>query len=164
MKWGSTIRKLPVYVALVVSTLILNACAGKSWFSYTGWQAKPDNRAALQDGGPHAAIWKTLDIGLHYRYVMEANHLEIEGKLIRQKRIKQFPDIVAWVSIHFLDENGIILDTHRLWSQRGSTVLWGIRWHFKHRFELPAGARAIAFSYSGTAGDNDTDWDFWRTP
>ncbi len=152
------------YLAPLLATLLLNACAGKNWFSYTGWEAKSNNRAALRDGGPYSSLWQTLDIGLHYRYEKEGERLDIEGQVVPQKRIKHFSDFTIWVSIHFLDGDGIILDTHRLWSQRGSTVYWGFRWHFKQSWNLPPGTQALAFSYHGRAGDQEQLWDFWYLP
>jgi hypothetical protein len=143
---------------------VLNACAGKSWFSYTGWEAKPDNRTPLLEGGPHAAQWYTEDLAIHYRYELQGDRLNIEGQVIPQSRTKHFHQLKAWVSIHFLDANGTILETHRLWSQRGSDVYGGFRWGFKHSWELPPDKRAVAFSFTGTAGSKGTTWDFWRTP
>jgi hypothetical protein len=151
-------------LAAAVGALVVSACAGKNWFSYTGRETKPENRNALQQGGPHAAIWTTNDIELRYSYQLRDNRLDIEGQVVRQNRIKNFPNLTAWVSIHFLDANGIILETHRLWSQRGSDVYGGLQWQFRHSWPLPPGNQAVGFSFTGSAGDNDTSWDFWQTP
>jgi hypothetical protein len=151
-------------LALFLGALLLNSCSGGSWFTYTGWEAKPDNRFALKDGGPHAAVWHSPDLDLHYRYRLEGNRLEIEGRVVRQNRIKHFSRLTAWVSIHMLNADGVILDTHRLWSQRGSDVYGGLRWEFRHSWQLPPDNQAVGFSFSGVAGDNDTQWDFWQTP
>ena len=164
MKYTTLKSKLAVVLATLLGAVFLQACTDKSWFSYTGWEAKPDNRTPLLEGGPHAAIWHTDDLAIHYRYELEGNRLNIEGRIERQNRTKHFPNLKAWVRIHFVDANGIILESHRLWSQRGSDIYGGLRWEFKHSWELPPGNRAVAFSFSGTAGDRDTSWDFWQTP
>jgi hypothetical protein len=150
--------------ACLVAALILTACGGKNWFSYNGWETKPENRYTLKKGGPHAVIWKSREFDLHYRYRLEGDRLEVEGTVVRQNPIKHFNQLQAWVNIHLLDENGIILDTHRLWSQRGSTAFTGLRWTFRQTWQIPPGNEAVGFSFSGTAGDNDTRWEFWQTP
>jgi len=164
MKPKIWMKKIAVALAALAGMTLISSCAGKNWFSYTGWEAKPDNRSVLEKGGPHAAIWTTGDLALHYRYTLNDNRLDIEGRVVPQSRIKYFPSLTAWVSIHFLDADGVIVATHRLWSQRGSTVYGAVNWEFHHSWPLPPGDRAVAFSFSGHAGDNDTRWDFWRTP
>jgi len=161
MQW---IKPMAPALAALASTLLISACADKNWFSYTGWAAKPDNRSALEEGGPHAAIWTTNDLAVYYRYELKDNRLDIEGRVVPQSRINNFPNLTAWVSIHFLDANGLIVTTHRLWSQRGSRTYGAYNWDFHHSWPLPPDNRAVAFSLSGQAGDNDTRWDFWYTP
>jgi hypothetical protein len=151
-------------LGMLVIALLLNGCTGGSWFSYTGREAKPENRFVLKEGGPHSVIWHSPDLDLHYRYYLEGNQLTVEGRVVRQNRIKHFNRLKAWVSIHMLDADGIILDTHRLWSQNGSDVYGFMRWDFKKSWQLPPDNRAVGFSFSGVAGDSDTQWDFWQTP
>lgn len=157
-------KHLAEILALFLGALLLNSCSGGSWFTYTGREAKPENRFVLKEGGPYSAIWQSPDLELHYRYHLEGNQLYVEGRVVRQNRIKHFNQLRAWVNIHMLDENGIILDTHRLWSQNGSNVYGFLRWDFHKSWQLPPGNRAVGFSFSGVAGDNDTRWDFWQTP
>lgn len=151
-------------LALIAGAMMLSGCSGRSWFTYTGREAKPENRFVLKDGGPHTAVWHSPDLVLHYQYSLEGDLLEIEGRVVRQNRIKHFDRLTAWVSIHMLNTDGVILDTHRLWSQRGSDVYGGLRWTFRHSWRLPPDNRAVGFSFSGVAGDKDTQWDFWQTP
>lgn len=157
-------RRATWLLAGLAAAMALNACNGKSWFSYTGWETKPENRYEFKPGGPHAVIWRSPELDVHYRYRLEGNRLDIEGEVVRQNRIRNFHRLTAWVSIHLLDADGIILDTHRLWSQRGSDVYGGLRWGFRHSWQLPPENRAVGFSFSGVAGDQDTRWDFWQTP
>lgn len=164
MKISMSTKHAVGLLALLVGAIMLTGCSGKSWFTYTGREAKPENRFVLKEGGPHAAVWHSPDLDLHYRYRLEGDRLEVDGRVVRQNRIKHFHRLRAWVSIHVLDADGIILDTHRLWSQRGTDIYGGLRWEFRHSWQLPAGNRAVGFSFSGVAGDRDTQWDFWQTP
>ena len=161
---NSTFKKAARIVAIGLIALILSACGGKNWFSYTGREAKPGNRYTLEEGGPHAVIWHSPDFELHYRYTLDDDKLSVEGYVVRQNRIKHFHQLKARINIHMLDANGIILGSHRLWSQNGSNVYGGLRWTFQKSWPLPPGNRAVGFSFSGTAGDSDTDWEFWQTP
>ena len=154
-------------VAGLLAALVLTACSGRNWFSYTGWEAKPDNRYELKQGGPHAVVWHSTELDLKYRYRLEDNQLHIEGEVIRNNRIKHFDQLKAWINIHLLDENGIILDTHRLWSVRGSGVYGWYNYEFEHIWNLPPENEAVGFSFSGDAGssgENSSEWRFWQTP
>lgn len=151
----------------LLAAMVLTACTGKNWFSYDGWETKPDNRYELKEGGPHAVIWKSPELNLHYRYRLESDRLYVEGEVVRQSRIKHFNSLKAWINIHMIDENGVIIDTHRLWSQYGSNVYGGLRWTFKKDWPLPPGNEAVGFSFSGVAGqggENSPQWRFWQTP
>jgi len=158
------LKYIVAMTSAVLIALLLTACSGKNWFSYTGWETKPENRYVLKEGGPHDVIWSSPDLELHYRYTLEGNMLTMEGRVIRQNRIKNFNRLKAWIRIHMLDADGIILDTYRLWSQNGSDVLGGLRWTFQKSWQLPPGNEAVGFSFTGTAGDNDTQWEFWQNP
>ena len=165
MKHSNSLNKIVGLFALVFSALTLSACGGKNWFSYTGWETKPENRYVLKQGGPHGVVWTSADLEVHYRYVLKDNRLDMEGYVVRQNRIKHFDQLRAWVSIHMLDENGVILDTHRLWSTNGSHVYVGFRSDFRKSWELPADNKAVGFSFTGVAGGGeDGSWDFWQTP
>lgn len=143
---------------------LLTACTGKHWRGWEGRLTKTDNRVALNDGGPHAEIWQTNDIAIHYRYSWENERLAIQGQVKRQARIRYFHRLHAWVWIHFLDRKGYVLASRRLWAQNGSDVYGQIRYHFNRDWQLPPGSHAVGFSYSGRARDRDVWWDFWRLP
>ena len=165
MKYTTWISKRALMATVVVSIGFLQACTGKSWFSYTGWEAKPENRYVLEKGGPHAVIWKSRDLEIHYRYYYNDNRLDMDGRVVKRDGIQHFNELQAWVSIHILDANGIILDTHRLWSQNGSNVYGTVRSDFHQSWELPPDNKAVGFSFSGVAGGGeDGSWNFWQTP
>ena len=146
--------------------LLLSACTSSrgGWLGWEGRLTKDDNRVALENDGSDAGIWQTNDIAIHYHYVREADRLTITGKVQRQARIKHFHRLNAWVWIHFLDGEGFVLESRRLWAQNGSDVYWQIRYNFTRDWPLPPETRAMGFSYSGRASDRDVWWDFWRLP
>ncbi len=149
------------FVALVLLTA---GCSGKGWRGWEGRLTKTDNRLVLEPGGPHAGIWQTNDIAVHYRYVREADRLTISGQVKRQARIRYFHRLRAWVWIHFLDSNGYVKESRRLWAQNGSDVYGQIRYSYNRDWQMPPGTSAMGFSYSGRAKDRDVWWDFWRLP
>ena len=149
---------------LPVVFLLLSACSGKHWRGWEGRLTKTDNRVALTSGGPHIGTWQTNDIAIHYRYVWDEDRLAIEGQVKRQARIRYFHRLHAWVWIHFLDRNGYVLASRRLWAQNGSDVYGQIRYGFNRDWQLPPGSQAVGFSYTGRARDRDVWWDFWRLP
>ncbi len=151
-------------ILLPLSFILLSACSGKHWRGWEGRLTKTENRVALDDGGPHAGIWKTGDIAIHYRYLWADDRLVIKGEVKRQARLQYFHRLHAWMWIHFLDTNGYVLASRRLWAQNGSDVYGQIRYRFNRDWQLPPGSRAVGFSYSGRARDRDVGWDFWRLP
>ena len=154
-------------IGLVVSALLLmllTSCANKHWLGWEGRLTKTDNRLALQTGGPHAGIWQTRDIAIHYRYVHEQDRLVITGRVERQARLRYYHRLRAWVWIHFMDGDGYVKASRRLWAQNGSDVYAQIRYRFNRDWQMPPGVEAIGFSYSGRASDRDMRWDFWRLP
>jgi hypothetical protein len=166
MKTHSLTSSAAGLLVLLASTLMLIGCSGNP-FSYVGKEAKPENRYALEDGGPHTAEWHSADLALQYTYRIESGRLYMEGTVVPANRIKHYSQLRAWISIHMLDANGIILATHRLWSQYGNGTYGGLRWTFKKDWAHPPDNEAIGFSFSGTAGgtgENGGAWEFWQTP
>ena len=153
-----------IVVSLVVLAVLITGCAGKGWRGWEGRLTKTDNRIILDTGGPHNGIWQTNDIAIHYRYVREVDRLTINGLVKRQARIKHFHRLRAWVWVHFMDENGYIKESRRLWAQNGSDVYWQVRYSFNRDWQIPPETSAMGFSYSGRAADRDVWWDFWRLP
>ena len=153
------------YVVLVAALLVtVTGCSGKGWRGWEGRLTKADNRQVLETGGPHAGIWQTNDLAIQYRYVRADDRLTITGQVKRQARIKAFHRLRAWIWIHFLDGEGYVRESRRLWAQNGSDVYWQIRYSFNRDWQIPPDTVAMGFSYSGRAQDRDVWWDFWRLP
>lgn len=163
LREGLSVPRLILTPLLFTAFLLLYGCAGKNP-SWNGVVAKPDNRTAFEKGGTHVGIWQTNDIAIHYRYILEQDRLTFQGQVKRQARIRYLHRLKAWVRIHFLDENGVVLDTRLLWAQNGSDVYGQIRYRFNRDWQIPPNATAMGFSYSGRASERGVWWDFWRLP
>ena len=144
-------------------------CAGLTP-SYEGTSARPDNRLALAAIEGTSQVWQTRDVALHFTASLEKGALEIDGRVERLGPIKHF----AWiddfrVSIHFLDAEGIILDSRLLWAAGVGGDAFLVRWTFSRRYTLPPQASAIGFSYRGSFSENGEDggrtsWDVRQGP
>lgn len=162
----------------------LSACTERFRKSFNGRVAKPDGRAALETGGPYDLYWETNDIIISGTYERKGESLDLIGRVKLQSRLDSLPNVAhMWVRVHFLDAEGVIVSTHRLWTALGDGGMGGkdflINWDFNRRFTTPASTRAMTFSYDGTMRDSSsTDGggggvgrtggsvgiDFWRTP
>ncbi len=136
----------------------------------------------LEAGEPRALFWETNDLIINGTYQQEGDGLDFNGQIILQSRLATFPNIShMWVNIHFLDNEGVIVRTYRLWTAVGDGGLGGIdyfiKWDFDHNFATPAATYAMTFSYDGAMLDSSssdggniggygghTGIDFWRTP
>ncbi len=144
-------------------------CAGLTP-SYEGTSARPDNRLALAaiEGTPQ--VWQTRDVALHFTAGLEQETLVIDGRVKRLGPIKNFGQIDDFrVSIHFVDAEGIILDSRLLWAAGVGGDAFLVRWTFSRRYTLPPQASAIGFSYRGSFSEigedgGRTSWDVRQGP
>ena len=175
--------KLLLSLILILS-LSMSACTERWRKSFNGRVAKLDGRVALEAGGPYDLYWETNDIIISGTYQREGDGLDLIGRVQLQSRLSSLPNIShMWVRVHFLDAEGVIVETRRLWTALGDGGLGGmdyfVKWDFDHRFTTPAPTRSLNFSYDGTVRDSSgTDdggggmsrtggsvgIDFWRTP
>ena len=157
----------------------LSACAGTNTFNYNGRTAKPDGRIAIEAGGPYEETWENNDLSISYAYNREADGFDVNGRVKLQKRLASFPSVeFLRLNVHFLNSEGTILASHRLWTALGEGGLGGkdyfIHWQFDRRFTIPEATRTMTFSYNGRmrdrSGSDDSkfgggdSFDFWRTP
>jgi hypothetical protein len=84
---------------LLFLSILLIACQGLR-------VAKPENRIALLQGGPHAGSWESNDVFLEYQYVRQSRTIKFD---ISIKAKRKFDQLSVWVS--FLDTEGKVLET-----------------------------------------------------
>lgn len=170
--------RLRWFAHLAMMTLLVS-CAGSNPLSYDGQAAQPDGRMAIKAGGPHEATWQNNDLVISYAYNRQTAEFDIRGRIQLQDRLDGLPSVeFLRVNIHFLDADGLILETRRLWTALGEGGLAGkdyfINWQFDHTFFLPQPTRSMTFSYRGRVVDRSSNdnrstgdgasIDFWRTP
>lgn len=161
------------------------ACvADRGIYRSVGRPTKPHSRITLQIPGDHQERWQTNDIAINFNYQREADLFALTGMTIQmfgdvelQKRLYNFP-VISYLRIwvHFLDDEGLILSTHRLWTASRQTDTHLIRFGFRRQFPLPPNSTMLTFSYTGEMTDGGgrrgpggqtgdrVDWSFWWTP
>jgi hypothetical protein len=153
------------------------ACVGGTSLSPGAWVEEED-RIPVMDGGPHEGSWQTRDLSIHYEYQEAAPSLQVTGVIEFASYIqKNFSSLEHLrLNIHFLEANGIVLETKRIRSfgYRRFFDLLG-KMSFNSRFDLTQDTVAFAFSYHGKvtegggsrnfsrSGDR-IDWEFWKVP
>ena len=175
----------PAHVGIGLVLWGLWACATDQGIHRdAGRPTKPYSRISLQTTGDRQGRWQTNDIAIDFVYqratdlfVMTGTSIQMAGKIELQKRLYNFPVINhlrIWV--HFLDDEGLIISTHRLWTASRRTDTRLIRFDFKRQFPLPPNTAMLTFSYEGKmtdgggrpgglgSGGERVDWDFWWTP
>ncbi|MGD8242119.1 MAG: hypothetical protein PVF59_04800 [Desulfobacterales bacterium] len=168
----------------LILILSLTACTERFRTSFDGRIAKTDGRVALEAGGPYDLYWETNDIIISGTYQREGESLDLNGRVKLQSRLDSLPNVSRmWVRVHFLDAEGVIVSTHRLWTALGDGGMGGkdffINWDFNRSFTMPSATYAMNFSYDGTVRDSSSSddggggmgrpggsvgIDFWRTP
>jgi hypothetical protein len=167
---------LSAWTKLLAMILIVAAagsgCQSKL-FSYEGKTANQKNNISLQESGPHGGQWKTGDIIINYNYNNTLNDFQIEGTVELAPRLtKSFRDIGNLsVRANLLDEDRIVLKSMTILIAGNTPIR---TWRFKEPLSPSPGARAMNFSYSGTAyegggggsvGRGDRiDTSFWKEP
>jgi hypothetical protein len=170
-------RRLALGILAAVGLVALTAaCQTSPQWSYTGALAQPDNRLVIEDGGPHPVRWENRDLILDYEYEKSPDQIRMLGRVALQDGNAKFPAIKRMhVDVHFLDANGLILDTGRLWTSGFWEPMILVNWSFDRTWAIPAGTSMIGFSYSGTVGEQGSgpgkddggggvEWDFWQGP
>lgn len=138
--------------------------------SYEGTAARPENRLALGTLEGEPRVWQTREVAVHYRAALDKKALALDGRVERLGPIKHFDFIENFrVSIHFIDDEGIILDSRLLWAAGVGGDADLVRWKFSRRYALPPRASAIGFSYRGTFSENGEDggrtsWEVRQAP
>jgi hypothetical protein len=168
---------VPRLLALFLLINLCIACAGGTSLSPGAWVAEED-RISVLDGGPHEGSWQTRDLSIHYEYREATSSLQITGAIEFANYIPMGFNTLEHLTlnIHFLEANGIVLDTKRIkaFGYRRSLDLLG-EMSFNSRFDLAQDTVAFAFSYNGkvsqgggiptvSSSKGKTAWEFWKVP
>ncbi len=97
--------------------------------------------------------------------------VHISGTVERLNTIKNFPIINSLrVAVHFIADDGTIVDSKQLWSAGTNADDRFVRWTFSKQYPLPPAASAIGFSYRGTVSQGGGEsggqdgWQVWQRP
>ena len=111
-RWTRVFRRL----MLVLLWGAVIGCAGLK-APYEGTLARPENRFLLATIEGKSSLWQAKDIAIRYVASSTGDTLQISGTVERLKTIKNFPTInLLRVAVHFITDDGIILDSKQLWS------------------------------------------------
>ncbi|MGD8241234.1 MAG: hypothetical protein PVF59_00310 [Desulfobacterales bacterium] len=179
-----TMRRAHMGIGLLLCGLWACAATDRGIYRNVGRTTKPHSRITLNTAGDHQERWQTNDIAIDFSYQREADlfamtgmAIQMSGKVELQQRLYNFP-VISYLRIwmHFLDEEGLILSTHRLWTASRHTDTRLIRFNFRRQYPLPPNATMLTFSYTGEMTDGGgrrgpggrtgdrVDWSFWWTP
>ena len=135
----------------------LIGCAGLTP-SYEGTPVRSENRLALAAPEDASRVWRTRDVAIHFTAVLEGKTFAVDGRVERLGPIKNFARIDDFrVSIHFIDNAGIILDSRLLWAAGIGADDNLVQWRFSRRYVPPPQTAAFGFSYRGSFSENGED-------
>ena len=166
VRWASGLKGLP----LVLLWVAVMGCAGLN-APYEGTPARPENRFMLAAIDGKSSLWQAKDIAIHYVAASKGDTVHISGTVERLNTIKNFPTInYLRVAVHFIADDGTIVDSKQLWSAGTNADDTFVRWTFDKQYPLPAGASAIGFSYRGAVSEGGGEsggqdgWEVWQRP
>lgn len=157
---------------IAVLSLMLLACAGKASAPHIGQTARPDNRTPLASLPAGETTWAAKDLKLHHRAAMAGDNLAISGFVELSSNLAKYPLINRFrVYLHFLNSDGVILDTKLLWATGINQDASIVRWTFERQWPLPPDTVAVGFSYRGAASEaggkgqqTKTGWEVYQAP
>jgi hypothetical protein len=158
----TTVFKFCFSALLVVSMV---ACAG-GFDTWRGRTSHEKDRIALHDGSDQG-IWKTDDLVVRYNYSLSSNDMHITGNAALSQMLQDRADAVKrfTLAVNFLDAQGKDIETRELAAAGYKEE--AMSWTFEHRFALPAGTAAMAFSYDGEMSQGSgggSGEGFWYDP
>ena len=155
---------------LVLLWVAVIGCAGLK-APYEGASARPENRFLLATIDGKSSLWQAKDIAIYYVAASAGDKVQINGTVERLNTIKNFPTInYLRVAVHFIADDGTIVDSKQLWSAGTNANDRFVRWTFSKEYPLPPGASAIGFSYRGAVSEGGGEsggqdgWQVWQRP
>lgn len=154
--------------------LVLLAGCGAGIFSYVGTTARPENRLELVPDTESSGTWRTPDLVVDYVFKPTQQTLALKATVNLAAHMQTGYSFASNVSlgVSFLDSENRVLASRNFALSGNRTPIR--QWHIERQLEIPAGANAVAFSYSGQVGEggigsNDggpggVSWSFWQRP
>ena len=121
-------------------------------------------KVELRKDAPQVGTWETFDLKIAYEFVVKGQDLDISGQAELGDHQKMVYDNVRSLDIYlfFLDHDSRVLLTEPLdRSFAGSTEQ---RVSFTRSYEIPVGAKALSFGYSGQVEEQDGQMTFYLLP
>lgn len=148
--------------AVMLLSLFLLACAAAA--PHIGKTARPDNRILTADLPGGDSTWRGKDIAIVYKAATAGPDLEISGFIEFSSNLAKYPGVNYFrVYLHFLDTDGLVLDSKLLWAPGGQRDSRFIRWTFQRQWPMPPGTAALGFSYRGSVSEPGGDGSFSST-
>jgi hypothetical protein len=165
------LRLIVLAVPLATVLAANSGCSSKN-LSHVGQTATQQENISLKEGGPHEGRWTSGDVIVNYTYSNHADSFQIEGTVELTRRLTNTFRMVQNLSVHanLIGEERIILASAAIVMAGNSPIG---TWTFAQEFSTPSKARAMNFSYSGSASEGggrpfrDRDQvttTFWQRP
>jgi hypothetical protein len=154
-------------ILTIVMGLLLTGCALVQPSYGSSGQVPKGYRIPIAQGR-HAQSWTTPDITMDYRYTLNQNTLNIDGKMRFAYRIK---GNFVWIphfymSLISVGSQGRVLSVSPLYMTFPDSKADDVH-SFSKVLTLPAGTKYIAFEYRGDArmtGREADSMPFWEYP
>ncbi len=156
-------------LVVLLAMVVLFGCSSKN-LNFEGRTASQQDNIMLKEGGPHEGQWKSGDMIISYTYSNQAGNIQIEGTIELTRRLTNTFQMVTNLSVraNLLDEERIILVSQPILFA-GNTPMRN--WRFTRELPAAPGAKAMNFSYSGSAAENgpfggrdQATATFWKEP
>jgi hypothetical protein len=168
-----TFRGWGAFLAASGFMIVLAGCQA-GLFSYVGTTARPENRLALVPDTESSGTWRTPDIIVDYVFKPTQQTLALKATVNLAGHMQRGYSFASnvFLGVHFLDSENRVLASRSFALSGNRTPIR--QWRIERQLEIPPGADAVAFSYSGrvgegglATGDNGqggVSWDFWQRP
>jgi hypothetical protein len=168
-----TFRVRGAFLAAIGCLIVLAGCKA-GIFSYVGTTARPENRIALVPDTESSGTWRTPDIVVDYVFKPTQQALALEATVNLAAHMQTGYSFASnvFLGVHFLDSENRVLSSRSFALSGNRTPIR--QWRIERQLEIPAGADAVAFSYSGRVGEGGissdnggqggVSWDFWQRP
>lgn len=168
-----TFRGWGAFLAATGCLIVLAGCLA-GIFSYVGTTARPENRLELVPGAKSSGTWRTPDLVVDYVLKPTQQTLTLQATVNLAAHMQKGFSFASnvFLGVHFLDSENRVLASRSFALSGNRTPIR--QWRIERQLEIPAGADAVAFSYSGRVGEGGigsgddgpggVSWDFWQRP